>query len=61
MGAPPVLNGNDHDNPTRSRPTVVASDRGALARPGNEGVTASVADAELRPIEFTAETRNRYC
>ena len=60
MAAPPELDGTDHDNPTRSRPTVVTNERGALGTPGGVGVTDTVADAPLRPMEFTADTRNRY-
>ena len=61
MVPPPLLDGADHDNPTRSRPTVVTNERGALARPGNVGVKDTVADAPLWPMEFTAKTRNTYC
>jgi hypothetical protein len=39
----------------------VTSESGALGRPGNEGVKASVADAAPLPTEFTADTRNTYC
>ena len=61
MVPPPVLTGDDHDSPTRSRPMVVTNDRGALGKPGNVGVRVTVVEATLRPIAFTANTRNTYC
>lgn len=56
----PIVDGDHHDNDTRSRPITLDKKRGAPGNPGMLGVAETVVENAPRPAEFTALTRNAY-